>query len=90
MAQRLTAARQARGLAVDQIASYLIQHRMSSKSPRKRRLWIGTIRKWFHYGLEEIPGEFAADFDLMCELLGIPSVDVLWVDDSEPSANSET
>jgi len=78
MARRLTAAKKAKGLQVDQIVAYLIEQRMSAKGPRKRRLWIGTVRKWFHDGLEEIPDEFNDDFKRICRLLDIPSIDDLW------------
>jgi hypothetical protein len=78
MARRLTEARKAKGLDVDQIVAYLIERRMSAKSPKKRRLWVGTVRKWFHDGLEEIPDEFGDDFKHICRLLDIPSTDDLW------------
>jgi hypothetical protein len=90
MARRLTEARKARGLTVDQIVNYLIELRMSTKSPKKRRLWIGTVREWFHFGLDEIPGEFREDFNRICRLLSIPSIEALWVDDSGHGPDVDT
>jgi hypothetical protein len=72
MAWRLTQARKAKGLKVDQIADYLIDCRMAKKRPtasKPRQLWIGWVRRWFHYGLETIPDEFQEDFELLCALL---------------------
>ena len=51
---------------------------MSSKSPNKRDLWIGTARRWFSRGLETIPDEFRDDFTEVCRILDIPSIDDLW------------
>jgi hypothetical protein len=81
MARRLTEARKAKGLNVDQIADYLIDCRVSKKRRDKSkptRLWIGWVRRWFHYGLETIPDDFQEDFEQLCALLEIPSVDALW------------
>jgi hypothetical protein len=80
MARRLRRARKAKGLDVDQIYDWLVEQRMSAKSPKKSPLWIGTVRKWFHYGLKEISNEFHDDFDRICRLLEIRSVDDLWAD----------
>jgi hypothetical protein len=80
MARRLTTARKAKGLDVDQIYAWLVEQRMTSKSPKKSPLWIGTVRRWFHYGLDEVPREFQVDFDRICWLLGIPSINDLWID----------
>ena len=80
MAKRLTDARNAMGLKVDQIYYWLIEQRMAAKSPKKSPLWIGTVRKWFHYGLEEVPNNLREDFERLCQLLKIPSIDDLWVD----------
>jgi len=81
MARRLTEARKAKGLKVDEIAEYLIDCRMSKKrrhTSKPRRLWIGWVRRWFHSGLETIPDEFREDFEQLCTLLEIPSVEALW------------
>jgi hypothetical protein len=79
MALRLTEARQAKGLKVDQVVRLLIDHRMSAKRrPTKRGLWIGTVRRWFSRGLETIPDEFHDDFTELCRVLDIPSLDELW------------
>jgi hypothetical protein len=80
MARRLTEARETAGLKVDQIYFWLVEQRMSETSPKKTRLWIGTVRKWFHYGLEEIPLKFQDDFLRICRLLNIRSVDDLWIE----------
>jgi hypothetical protein len=80
MARRLTTARKAKGLDVDRIYAWLVEQRMSSKSPKKSPLWIGKVRRWFHYGLDEVPREFHDDFERICRLLEISSIDDLWVD----------
>jgi hypothetical protein len=80
MARRLTDARETAGLKVDQIYRWLVEQRMSEASPKKTRLWIGTVRKWFHYGLEEIPPKFRDDFSRLCRLLNVQSVDDLWIE----------
>jgi hypothetical protein len=80
MAKRLTDGRKKTGLSVDQIYHWLVEQRMSEASPKKTRLWIGTVRKWFHYGLEEIPPKFRDDFARLCRLLKIQSVDDLWIE----------
>jgi hypothetical protein len=80
MARRLTKARKAKGLKVDQTYHWLVVERMSAKSPKKSPLWIGTVRKWFHFGLAEIPRDFQDDFNGICRLLEVPSIKDLWID----------
>lgn len=80
MARRLTDARNVMGFKVDQIYDWLVEQRMTAKSPKKGPLWIGTVRKWFHYGLEEVPSDFHEDFERLCQLLRIRSIDDLWAD----------
>jgi hypothetical protein len=80
MARRLTGARQAAGLQVDQIYHWLVKQRMAAKSPKPGRLWIGTVRKWFRCGIDEIPEKFHTDFERLCRLLSIGSIDELWTD----------
>lgn len=83
IAKQLTFARKAKGLSVDQIHRCLVEQRMTARSPKKTPLWIGTVRKWFHYELDEIQSEFRDDFAVICRILDIPSIDALW-HDTEP------